>query len=448
MWLAILASAALASAPPANAPAPEAETPAHAMGHSMDHEMGDMDMSGMEHMDHSGHMDMSSSGHQAMAGLLGDYAFTRDASGTSWQPDASSHEGLHLTQGPWMLMAHAQINGVYDWQQGPRGGQMGFVAGMIMASARRTLGEADRVQFRAMLSPDPFMGKRGYPLLLQTGETADGKTPLRDRQHPHDLFMELSAEETHRLGAHDSLFVYAGLPGEPAFGPPAFPHRMSAMDDPLAPLSHHWLDSTHVTFGVATLGWVHDNWKLEASAFKGREPDQHRFDIEGPRLDSAAARLSWNPTSQWSMQLSWADQAAPEQLHPVGREQRWSASAIYTHPLGGEAWWSTTLALGLKRASGGPSLAAGLVETALHPNRDWSLFARVEALRSDDLSPSGTYTVGNASVGAVRDVAVGRHWALGLGAVYSLNAVPGGLKASYGGQYPEGAAAFVRLKLR
>jgi hypothetical protein len=49
------------------------------------------------------------------------------------------------------------------------------------------------LNLRAMLSPDPFMGKRGYPLLLAAGETADGTTHLVDRQHPHDLFMELSA---------------------------------------------------------------------------------------------------------------------------------------------------------------------------------------------------------------------------------------------------------------
>ena len=34
--------------------------------------------------------------------------------------------------------------------------------------------------------------RRGYPFLLQTGESYKG-VPLRDRQHPHDLFMELSA---------------------------------------------------------------------------------------------------------------------------------------------------------------------------------------------------------------------------------------------------------------
>src|SRR5262249_48321365 len=155
---------------------------------------------------------------------------------------------------------------------------------------------------------------RGYPLLLASGETADGVTPLIDRQHPHDLFMELSAAYSHRLTDRTALFVYAGLPGEPAFGPPAFMHRLSIMDSPEAPISHHWLDSTHITFGVVTAGIVLDRVKLEVSRFHGREPDQHRYDIETGALDSTALRVSWNPTAHWSLQASWADVTSPEQL--------------------------------------------------------------------------------------------------------------------------------------
>src|SRR5438128_839013 len=144
-----------------------------------------------------------------------------------------------------MIMAHAQINGVYDWQEGPQGGDKTFMSGMIMASARRDLNNGT-VNLRAMVSPDPFMGKRGYPLLLASGETADGVTPLVNRQHPHDMIMELSASYSHRLASDSSVFLYAGWPGEPAFGPPAFMHRLSAMDSPEAPITHHWLDSTHI----------------------------------------------------------------------------------------------------------------------------------------------------------------------------------------------------------
>jgi len=222
----------------------------------MDHALGTMDED-MSTMHHPGAL--------SAGGALGTHPVSRDASGTAWQPDASVHGGVHAAAGDWSLMGHALLNGVHDHQDGPRGDDRTFVSGMLMGSARRSLPSGDVLQRRAMLSPDPLMGRTGLPLLLATGETADGRTPLVDRQHPHDLFMELSASYAHALSARDSLFVYGGLPGEPAFGPPAFMHRLSIQDSPEPPIAHHWLDSTHITFGVLTLGWVHDAWKLEAS---------------------------------------------------------------------------------------------------------------------------------------------------------------------------------------
>ena len=380
-----------------------------------------------------------------MSGALGPYAMSREASGTSWQPDAGAHEGVHIHNGAWMLMTHALINGVYDWQDGPRGGDKAFLAGMIMGMARRDFANGDALQLRAMLSPDPFMGASGYPLLFQTGETADGLTPLVDRQHPHDLFMELSASFSHRLSDADSVFVYAGLPGEPAFGPPAFMHRMSAMDSPEAPITHHWLDSDHVTFGVVTGGWVHGDWKLEASRFRGREPDQHRYDIETGDLDSSAVRVSWNPTQNWSLQASWADVASPEQLHPEQNETRWSASAIYTHALGEHGWWSATGAFGAKQRSDGVTLDAWLAEAALHPNQSWTVFTRAESIETDELAP-GVHRVGRLSLGAIRDWRIHAHAVFGVGALVEAHFTPSALDASYDGE-PLGAMGFVRLKI-
>ena len=336
-------------------------------------------------------------------GALGPYSTNREASGTSWQPDASEHQGLHVMQGPWMLMIHGVANGVYDWQSGPRGDEKTFVSGMLMVTAKRQVGEAGTLQLRGMVSPDPAMGAEGYPLLLATGETADGKTPLVDRQHPHDAIMELSAAYAHRLSDSDSLFVYAGLPGEPAFGPPAFMHRMSIMDSPEAPISHHWLDSTHITFGVVTAGYVHAGWKLEASRYRGREPDQHRWDIETGALDSTAARLSWNPASNWSLQASWADEKSPEQLEPQANQTKWSASAIYPRPIGTDGWWSTTAAWG-RRESEGITLDAWALESAVKPTAGWTIFGRAERVENNELVAAAggrvgpIYTVGKVSL--------------------------------------------------
>ena len=269
--------------------------------------------------EHAGH---------AMTGALGPYPMERESSGTAWQPDRSEHMGVMRTSGDWTLMGHGVLNLVYDHQSGPRGDDKAFASGMVMGMARRPIGNGT-LQFKASLSPDPLMGKRGYPLLLASGETADGEEHLVDRQHPHDFFMELSASVSQNIGPKSSVFLYGGLPGEPAFGPPAFMHREAIMDSPEAPISHHWLDSTHISFGVVTAGIVLDRVKIEASRFNGREPDQHRWNIETAPLDSTAVRLSWNPTAELSLQGSWGKFKEPEQLEPGVDQTRWSASALY-----------------------------------------------------------------------------------------------------------------------
>ncbi len=382
----------------------------------------------------------------AMTGALGPYPMSRDASGTAWQPDSTPHHMGHLMRGDWMLMGHTMLNAVYSDQHGPRGDSQSFLAGMVMGSARRDSADGDALTLRAMLSPDPFMGKRGYPLLLAAGETADGVTTLVDRQHPHDLFMELSATWSWRLAEKSSAFIYAALPGEPAFGPPAFMHRSSAMMSPEAPITHHWLDSTHISFGVLTAGWVRrDRWKFEASQFTGREPDENRYDIERPRLDSTALRVSWNPGERWSLQLSWADVESPEQLEPEVDETRFSASAIYTVALDANRSWSTTLAWGHKDPSEGESTDAFAFESAYVPARNWTVFGRAEWVETHELTPTeDVFEVAKASVGALWEFRLTETMRLGFGALYSFNFVADELKPVYGGD-PEGAMVFLQL---
>jgi hypothetical protein len=380
-----------------------------------------------------------------LTGALGPYATTREASGTAWQPEASPHAGAHVTAGRWSLMGHATLFAVYDWQGGPRGGEKGFVAGMAMGSARRPLGPGT-LQLRASLSPDPLMGRRGYPLLLASGETADGAEPLVDRQHPHDFVMELSASYALPLSDRSSLFLYGGLPGEPAFGPPPFMHRVSAMASPEAPISHHWLDSTHISFGVLTAGLVVGDVKLEASRFNGREPDQRRFDIETGPLDSTAVRLSWNPAETLSLQASWARLESPEQLEPGEDQTRWSLSALHEQPLGRRARWSTTLAWG-RRSSGHSSLDAFILESALARGR-WTLFGRAERTENGELDGhhGPVHAVGKLSLGVLHDLRVAPHLRLGLGGLWAFNFVPAGLEPAYAGDR-EGAMVFLRVTI-
>ena len=387
-----------------------------------------------------------------MTGLLGPYPAGREASGTSWQPDGTPHEARHGEHGPWSWMAHARAHGVTTDQGGPRGDQELYSTNMAMAAARRPLGDGT-LGLRGMLSLEPWtVGKEGYPLLLQTGETADGRTELVDRQHPHDFFMELAASYSVPLGPESSAFLYAGLPGEPALGPPAFPHRFSAFESPEAPLAHHWLDSTHITFGVVTAGWVRGPIKLEASAFRGREPDEKRWDIESPRLDSWSARASWNPGPGWALQASHGRLEGPEQLEPEVDVDRTTVSAI-RH---GE--WQAMLAWGRNANDPGETLDALLVEGTVRLRERHTLFARAERLENAELLGHGgegaepghggeVFRVGEVSAGYLFDLLTGGSLAAGVGGLARLSLVPDELEEVYGGD-PSSWGIFVRLAVR
>jgi hypothetical protein len=386
------------------------------------------------------------SNEMAMSGAFGPYPIERESSGTAWQPDSSEHMGLLATSGRWTLMAHGVVNLVYDHQSGRRGDDKVLASGMLMAMARRPLGSGT-LQLRASLSPDPIMGPRGYPLLLASGETANGLRPLVDRQHPHDLFMELSASVSQNVGRNRSLFLYAGLPGEPAFGPPAFMHREAIMDSPEAPISHHWLDSTHISFGVLTAGLVLGRAKVEVSRFNAREPDQHRWDIETGPLDSTAVRLSWNPTRELALQGSWGRFKDPEQLEPGVDQTRWSASLLYAREVARGWKLAGTIAWGRKSAEGHDDDA--FVAEASLGHGAWAIFGRGELIENRELLGvhGPAHQVGKMSLGAVRDFRLTSHLSLGAGGLAALNFVPEPLAPVYGGRHPVGAMGFVRLKL-
>lgn len=415
-----------------------------ALAQTQDHDAGSMEnMPGMGADDDAEMMG-------PMQGMYGPYLMPREASGTSWQPDSTPSEGVQAMFGDWMWMFHGIVNGVYDHQGGQRGGSKWFSNSMGMAMGQRPLGPGT-LGFRGMMSLDPLMGKTGYPLLLGSGETANGRTLLVDRQHPHDLFMELAATYSVSFAKASSAFVYLGLPGEPALGPPAFMHRFSGEDIPEAPITHHWLDSTHITYGVATLGAVYDQWKIEASLFNGREPDPQRWNINSPKFDSGAGRLSFNPNVNWSLQASFGYLKSPEQLTPAVHEKRVTASAIYNLPFGDNNW-ATTLAWGRKMNSPGRDLDGFLIESAVNLWETHTIFARAERVAEDELfeAPSPladrSFVVNKLSLGYIYDFPIAEHVKLGIGGLGSTYMLPSAIKPAYGGT-PASFMAFLRLKL-
>jgi hypothetical protein len=220
------------------------------------------------------------------------------------------------------------------------------------------------------------------------------------------------------------------------------------MDIPEAPITHHWLDSTHITFGVVTAGFVLNTWKIEASAFRGREPDQYRYDIEAPKLDSYSARLTWNPVRELSLQVSWGHLKSPEQLDPSVDENRFTMSATYTLPFGDGNIWSTTAAWGRKMLKPGDTLDGFLLETEAIFQSKYTVFARAERVQENellDLEPAPIFTVNKLTVGGIYDFFRTKNAKFGVGGLVSFYAVPDGLKSVYGD--PTSAMGFVRLKI-
>ncbi|GIW86383.1 MAG: hypothetical protein KatS3mg108_0707 [Isosphaeraceae bacterium] len=386
-----------------------------------------------------------------MSGMYGPYPMSRESSGTAWVPDASPLEGVHGMYGAWSTMLYGYAYLVYDHQGGRRGDEKAFGESMLMGMAQRPLG-GGTFGLRSMLSLDPTIGKDGYPLLFQTGETADGRTPLIDRQHPHDFFMELAATYSHPVTDDSAAFVYVGYPGEPAIGPPTFMmRRLSGVSIPEAPLGHHWLDSTHITFGVATVGYVWRDWKLEASAFNGHEPDELRWNFDDPRFSSHAGRISYNPTEHWALQVSYGALKGPEQLEPDIDQRRMTASAIYDLPFE-QHHWQTTLAWGRNDKRPGATTDALLLESAISLYKRHTVFMRAERVEKDELFEASSplagqvFDAGKLSVGYIYDIPLTTHVSFGLGGLGSAYSKSDRLDAVYGDK-PLSYMLFARLKI-
>ena len=380
----------------------------------------------------------------------------RMGSGTSWIPDAVALPSRHFAAGSWSLMLHGFAFGQYIRQGGSRGDdQLGSLNWAMLMASRTVAG--GRLQLRTMLSLDPgTVTGRGYPLLLQTGETYGGE-PLHDRQHPHDFWMELGVLYERQLSDRLGLALYAAPSGEPALGPVAFMHRPSAMDDPVAPLGHHWQDATHTSFGVVTLGVFGYRWKLEGSLFNGREPDEHRWNFDSIRLDSFGARLTVNPSDRWSLTTAYGFLKSPEAHEPGESAHRVTASAMYGAPLGQEGQLAVTAVYGVNRMSGHLDPAEWshtfLAEGEAVFDRRHTLFGRLEWVRktAEDLVIPGAdlhqhFHLGSLSVGGVRELGSGLGMTLGAGLRGTLNLLPSSLVPYYGSRTPLGGMVFLRIR--
>jgi hypothetical protein len=457
-------------------------------------------------------MDMPTDTHQPMSAMkppttLIESELAHTSSGTSAEPPSTPVSMLMHASHGWMLMLHGTAF-IADTQQhaapnpaGPppatcvqldipcptpadqRGGDKFFSTNWLMPMAMRQLGADGRdgqLTLRTMLSLEPAtISGRYYPELFQQGETAFGN-PIIDGQHPHDFIMELAALYDLRLGKHSLISFYAAPIGDPAIGPTAYPHRLSASEDPIAPLGHHQEDSTHIAFNVLTGGFTYRWLRFEESGFHGAEPSEQRWGFQpspnGLAIDSYSSRITFDPTPNWSSQYSIAHITSPEALYPTENQQRQTASIMYNRPIGAHhdttsmpgmdmatpptGNWSTTLLWGRTKSLTDNSIENSyLLESLLKFHTRNYVWTRIEnAGRSNELFiPPGSPLPPNFiesplahvpayTIGYDRDYRIFPHLLAAPGAQFTTYVTPAVLTSTYGA-HPFGVVAFLRLRI-
>jgi hypothetical protein len=411
--------------------------------------------------------------HQGMqmpmkAGAESDSPMSLFSSGTAWESSQTPHMAWHLREWRgWELMLHGNLFITFDHEGGPRGAGKLESMNLAMLMEQHRLGPGSLL-LRQMFSAEPLTAPHGgYPELFQTGETYHG-APLVDRQHPHDVFGELSATYLLPLAENEDKaqwFVYAALAGEPALGPVAYVHRSSTSELPQAPLGHHLQDSTHISYGVVTSGVILGNvsrtsFKLEGSAFNGREPDERRYTMDFAAPDSWSLRGSARLGERWAAQYSYGHLVKPEAIEP-GNIDRQTASINYSRVTEKNEWLTTAVwGRNRKQFSASPQNSY-LLESLLRHGRN-AAFTRVELVDKDELfPPEQTYppTESSATVplvgrqfriaaytfGASHSVIRDHRWDVAVGADFTLYTKPPALDAAYG-RNPLSLQIFMRVR--
>jgi hypothetical protein len=446
LWIGIIAASGFSTSAYEN---PFKKTECRGCGGGICHEVQKQDT-----MDH-GAMDHGAMHHDHPLTLL-DAILDHRSSGTDIEPPSTPHAAWMQMRGNWDLMFHGNIFINEIQQTGPRGGDKFFGESWFMPMAQRDLGPG-KFTARVMLSLDPAtITDRRYPELFQVGETAFGN-PIVDGQHPHNLFMEIAAFYDVKLGEHSLLSFYGAPVGDPALGPPAYPHRASASEDPLAVLGHHMQDSTHIAYEVVTSGYTYRFARVEVSGFHGREPNENRWNIDAGAIDSWAARLTISPAANWSGQFSLGTLKSPEALSPLEDLRRTTASVQYNRPIS-RGNWASSIVWGRNRSlTTGEVLNSYLLESTLHFLSKNALWGRVEnvdrtnlLLLGENPEPAGFEEHFLARIQAYtegydREFSILPHFSTALGAQFTSYGKPESLDAIYG-DHPIGVVVFVRIR--
>ena len=374
-----------------------------------------------------------------------------------------SHEG-HTTPDPmaamesmeptdhWTTMFHGFAFLTFNRQGGPSGDRdFSSQNHLMLMASRRWAGGKLSLLGTFTLEP-ATVPARGVAELFQRGETYQGVL-LIDRQHPHDFFVQLAADWERRVGSFGTLRLYAAPVGEPALGPAAYPHRLSASENPTAPLSHHYQDSTHISYDVVTAGLSTGLFSLEASGFHGAEPDENRWNIEAGRIDSYSGRLTARLVPELSIQVSAGHLEHPEALEP-GDQTRETVSATYEKTLAGGFLAASAIA-GRNQTPEGPEWGT-LLEWVWKFRESNFVFGRLESVDRDVFelehkrqrppgAPHQRTRVRGATAGYVRDLPALPRVESGLGGSLTFYDFASRLDPVYG-RTPITFDVFVRLR--
>jgi len=379
-----------------------------------------------------------------------------ETSGTSAEPNSTPTPMWTIMKGDWMVMFHANAFITDEQQSTARGGDRFFSTNWFMPMAQRALGPGT-LTVRTMLSLEPAtVTDRRYPLLFQEGETAYG-VPIADGQHPHNFFIEVAALFDLKLGKRSLLSFYVAPVGDPALGPTAYPHRASALENPVGTLGHHQEDSTHIAYDVVTAGLAYRSLRIETSGFHGREPDENRWTISRGAIDSWSTRLTFQPGQNWSAQYSYGRLRSPEAIFPTDNQERMTASVMYNRPLQNGNWASTLLWGRTRSLQDNSIFNSYLFESTLQFLRRNYAWTRIEdAERSNELIigenplPPGfrEEPIGQVQAytfGYDHDFTLIPRVASAFGGQFTTYSAPDALKPIYG-SHPVGVAVFLRLR--
>lgn len=376
---------------------------------------------------------------------------TRFGSGTTWLPDASPLYAAVPHIGRWGLLIHGNLYTGYNWYSSERGWRRFMGRNTLMGSVFRTFLHSE-LSFRLALSFEPLtIGKRGYPQILQTGQTSNGDR-IADRMYALDFFRELAMTYSWEVTREWAATVYLAAAGEPALGPVTFTQRLSASADPLAPLGFQAQEQTHASFGVLTVGAFTRRFKIEASWFNGEVPRVRTYGIYLRKPDSYSVRLNWNPLAQWSLQVSYGFLEHPVQKEPDRSEHRTTASATYTQWRSNGSGISSTASFAERVSNTGDLNTAFMLEAYWNIDGHHSVFGRAELLQKSGKElilpeiTSELFAVGSIAAGYVYYFGPFITLAPGLGVRASINPMEDDLSRFYGTQVAYGLMAFAQLR--